>query len=209
MQQVVANFSLKTFCCLFATTGRRRAAAFQLRVHKLANLVEAFANGAKNRQKAKDGQPIMGSSMQGGHPPPSIACSWHPSGQCPSCLRASDQRKGARIHGESRQPGRVAARTRERAGAGRPARTKAIIPLRPWRPLRLCVQAPADKALIGGRCHPAFTNGKHYRMRGIGSRRINWGGEKGARRSRKSSSSKPGELRKKVAMGNSIQMRSA
>src|SRR5690606_28485679 len=81
--------------------------------------------------------------------------------------------------------------------------------LRPWRPLRLCVQAPADKALIGGRCHPAFTNGKHYRMRGIGSRRISWGGEKGARRSRKSSSSKPGELRKKVAMGNSIQMRSA
>ena len=46
-------------------------------------------------------------------------------------------------------------------------------------------------------------------MRGAVSRRIRVGDEKGARRSRKSSSSSTGELRKKVAAGVSIQIRSA
>jgi len=44
---------------------------------------------------------------------------------------------------------------------------------------------------------------------GAGSRSSMSGAEKGARRSRKSSSSSAGELRKKRALGNSIQMRSA
>ena len=48
-----------------------------------------------------------------------------------------------------------------------------------------------------------------YFMRGAGSRRTRCGVENGARRSRKSSISSTGELRKKAAIGVSIQMRSA
>ena len=48
-----------------------------------------------------------------------------------------------------------------------------------------------------------------HRILGAGSRRTRCGVENGARRSRKSSSSSTGELRKKLAIGVSIQIRSA